>query len=299
MISGQFNAIAPTSPQAGGGVVMDDVEFERWVRLLEARTGVVVPPSRRQFLETNVRLRLQELGYRNLARYHDERLVGPNGAREWAILVDRLTVHETRFFRHPPSLAVVREVVLPAFHARTGGKGTFHAWSVGCATGEEAWSLAMIIDGYASSCAEPFRYGITGSDVSKPAMMVGQAGEYPLHRIKEVPEMYRGYCEQSAPDRFTISARLRERAGFAVLNLVDVDRQPMTQLELIYCQNVLIYFPRPRRKALLDELVGCLQPGGHLIIGPGEVTVWNNPLVERIANQRAQVYRRIAKDAES
>lgn len=275
---------------------MDDAEFERWVRLLEQRTGVVVPPSRRQFLETNVRLRLQELGYRNLARYHDERLVGPNGAREWAILVDRLTVHETRFFRHPPSLAALREVILPAFVARTGGKLPFHAWSVGCATGEEAWSLAMIIDAYSSQCATPFRYGVTGSDVSKPALMVGKAGRYARHRMGEVPELYRGYCEPDDND-FAIAERLRERAGFAVLNLLDVDRQPMSQLELIYCQNVLIYFPRPRRIEVLDELVTCLQPGGHLVIGPGEVTVWNNPLVERVANQRARVYRRIAQDS--
>ena len=84
---------------------MDDAEFERWVRLLEARTGVTVPPERKPFLVTGLRRRMRETGHTEFQRYYDELLDGARGAMEWAALVDHLTVHETHFFRHPPSLA--------------------------------------------------------------------------------------------------------------------------------------------------------------------------------------------------
>ncbi|MEM1092074.1 MAG: CheR family methyltransferase [Pseudomonadota bacterium] len=276
----------------GDGMVMDDAEFDRWVRLLEQRTGVVVPHSRRQFLETNLRLRLAELKLVSLERYHDEWLVGPNGAREWAVLVDRLTVHETRFFRHTPSLALLREHILPAYMARTGGRQEFHAWSVGCATGEEAFSLAMVIDDYARRSRPRFRFAVTGSDVSGPALKVAEAAVYSVEREREIPAGYRDYSRTHGVDEFVIDAALRARTRFAQLNLLDIERQPMSGLELIYCQNVLIYFPRARREAFLDQLVNCLRPGGCLIIGPGEVTQWRNPLLERIDSRRALAFRR-------
>ncbi|MDJ0653080.1 MAG: protein-glutamate O-methyltransferase CheR [Xanthomonadales bacterium] len=277
---------------------MDEHEFQRWVDLLEKRTGVVVPPSRRLFLETNLRMRLQELGYRNLARYRDECLVGPKGAKEWAVLVDRLTVHETRFFRHPPSLDLVRDQLLPAY-LEQGASEAFHAWSIGCATGEEVYSLAMVIDEFTSRQEQSFYFGITGSDVSPPALAVGRQGIYASSRLKEIPEKYRQeYCERFDDNHFRVADRLKRRVGFAVLNLLDVQRQPMTRLDLIYCQNVLIYFPRVRRHELLNHLVTCLKPGGCLILGAGEVTLWSNPLVQRVSSQRTLAFRRKAQGEE-
>ncbi len=317
MISGQAQALQdfPIAPGEGRAVVMSDADFDRWVRLLETRTGVVVPPSRRQFLETNLKLRLAELKLTNLEQYFDDRLTGPSGAREWAVLVDRLTVHETRFFRHPPSLALVRENVLPSFVARSKGQQEFHVWSVGCSTGEESYSLSMIIDEYARRSPIPFRYAVSGSDVSSPSLKVAESATYNGSRLHEIPQTYRPYCRNQIAtssgsgfqggDKFVMADELRQRTRFAQLNMMDVSRQPMSGLELIYCQNVLIYFPRQRREAILDRLVQCLRPGGCLIIGPGEVTQWRNSQVIRIEDKRALAFRRLevggvaAKDSSS
>ncbi len=292
-------ALEPPAQAPAGGMVMDEAEFRRWVDLLERRTGVVVPPARKFFLETNLRMRLSELGYRDLDRYHDECLVGPAGAREWAVLVDRLTVHESRFFRHPPSLALLTEIVLPEFLSRPRRQaGTFHAWSVGCATGEEVYSLAMVIDRFSRDQDRPFYYGITGSDVSQPALTVGRAGIYAREREREIPTAYReSYCREIEQDRFAIVGRLKSRVGFAVLNLLDVRRQPMTQLDLVYCHNVLIYFPRVRRYEVLNHLVRCLRVGGCLALGPNDMSTWAHPEMERISAPRTLAYRRTAKDS--
>jgi CheR methyltransferase, all-alpha domain len=86
---------------------MGDEQFDRWVRFLERRTGVVVPPTRREFLITNLRGRMRETGHANFDTYYDTLQNGAKGAIEWATLVDRLTVHQTHFFRHQPSFDYV------------------------------------------------------------------------------------------------------------------------------------------------------------------------------------------------
>ncbi len=277
---------------------MDDGEFLRWVQLLEERTGVVVPPERKQFLETNLRLRMREVGAGDFETYHRERLAGRRGAVEWAVLVDRLTVHQTHFFRHQPSLDFVREQVLTEFLARTQGRSAFHAWSAGCSTGEEAWSLAMVIDQHAREAATPYHFGVTASDVSQPALAMGREARYSKGKLSEIPARYRSaYCVDDGPQNFVLAERLQRRVGFAMLNLLEVARQPMSHLDLIYCQNVLIYFPRDRRLGVLDQLVDCLRPGGHLILGPGEMTGWSHPRLTRVAGQRTLAYRRRVEDS--
>lgn len=272
---------------------MTDDEFQRWVELLEGQTGIVVPPERKLFLETNLRLRMRELGINSFRQYHTEMLAGPSGAREWAILIDRLTVHETHFFRHVPSMELVADSVLPDFVGRHGTRVAFHAWSVGCATGEESYSLAMVIDRYTETLDEPFHFGITGSDVSKPVLDIGRAGQYAAAQLDEVPLQYQHrYCQKIEEDRFAIVERLKKRVGFAVMNLLDIKRQPMNHLDLIYCQNVLIYFPRIRRYEVLSNLVRCLRPGGFLVLGPGEMANWTHPEMDRVSGARTSAYRR-------
>lgn len=274
-------------------------EFISWAELLAQRTGVVVPPERRTFLESNLRRRMGELKLRSFADF--QRLIeGPSGALEWGTLVDRLTVHQTHFFRHLPSFELVRSEVLPAFSQRQSGD--FHAWSVGASTGEEAWSLAMVIDHFADqqtaqnadSQTPSFRYGITGSDVSQPALNKARAAVYQRSSLAEVPKGFRSrYCEQIDRGSFTISEKLKRRVQFVVLNLLNVEQKPLRDLDLIFCQNVLIYFPQHRREHILEQFAQCLRPGGYLILGPGETTTWAHPTLSRATDTRALAFRKV------
>lgn len=277
--------------------VMDDAEFQRWVRLLEARTGVTVPPERMPFLVTGLRRRMRETGHQEFDAYYEELLDGARGAMEWAALVDHLTVHETHFFRHPPSLALIRDEWLPRWLASAPADQTLHALSVGCATGEEAWTLAMLLDAALSQVVPQRRFGITATDVSQPALAVARQGRYPIARLDEVPQVYRNSSiELLAADEFRIVERLRKRVGFACVNLLHASRAPLRQLDLIYCQNVLIYFARERRGELLDGLARLLRPNGMLVLGPGEVTGWNHPQLKRTGGRQTLAYLRVAKE---
>jgi type IV pilus assembly protein PilK len=276
---------------------MDDLEFGRWVRLLETRTGVTVPPERKPFLVTGLRRRMRETGHSDYRAYYEELLDGARGAMEWAALVDHLTVHETHFFRHPPSLALVRDEWLPQWLSQATPEQSLHALSVGCSTGEEAYTLAMLFDQAFADDEPPRRFGITATDVSQPALSLARAATYPLSRLEEIPARYRAdSIEICGGDELRVVERLRKRVGFACVNLMHASRAPLRQLDLIYCQNVLIYFARERRGELLDGLARLLRPNGLLVLGPGEVTGWAHPQLVRTGGRQTLAFLRQSKE---
>lgn len=275
---------------------MDDGEFARWVDLLERRTGVVVPPGRKTFLVTGVRARMRETGHQSYQKYFEDLLAGARGAIEWAALVDRLTVHETHFFRHQPSYDLIGREWLPAHLQHMGGEA-LHAWSVGCSTGEEAYSLAMVLDEGTRDgrAGKGTRFGVTATDISTAALSVGRSGEYPLARLSELPERFRNtYCELLGDENFAVNSILRKRVGFAQFNVLDIEKAPLKRLDLIFCQNVLIYFARERRVQLLDALAHLLKPGGLLVIGPGELMGYSHSELSRVGGPQTQAFQRKA-----
>jgi chemotaxis methyl-accepting protein methylase len=279
---------------------MDDLEFARWVRLLEARTGVTVPPERKPFLVTGLRRRMRETGHTDYSRYYEELLDGARGAVEWAALVDHLTVHETHFFRHPPSLELICKEWLPVWEQDVAADQPVHALSVGCSTGEEAYTLALVLETVLGERGGHRRFGITATDVSQPALSMARTATYPLARLEEIPPAYRDAgIELDGEDQFRIVDRLRKRVGFACVNLMHAARAPLRQLDLIYCQNVLIYFARERRGELLDGLARLLRPNGLLVLGPGEVTGWSHPQLTRFGGRQTLAFLRQTKETQA
>jgi chemotaxis methyl-accepting protein methylase len=273
---------------------MDDSEFERWADLLEKRTGVIVPVTRKAFLVTSVRGRMRETGHTRFEDYFRDLQKVPEGAIEWTTLVDRLTVHETHFFRHPPSFDLIAKDWLPrvAGNGNAAAQTALHAWSVGCSSGEEAYTLAMVLDRHLSAIpAGKVYFGVTATDVSLPALAVGRAGLYPRQRIEEIPAEYRQrYCEALDEDSFRIGETLRKRVGFAQFNLLDAARAPLKRLDLIFCQNVLIYFARDRRRELLATFANLLKPGGLLVLGAGEVTNFAHANLRRVDHRQVLAF---------
>ncbi|HET8941481.1 MAG TPA: protein-glutamate O-methyltransferase CheR [Rudaea sp.] len=278
---------SPLAPMPG----MDDSEFARWASFLEKRTGVVVPLTRKAFLVTSVRGRMRETGHADFETYFRDLQTVPEGAIEWTTLVDRLTVHETHFFRHPPSFSLICDEWLPRMIG-AAEPTSLHAWSVGCATGEEAYTLAMVLDAQIRAANQPRMYfGVTATDVSLPALAVGRAGLYPRQKMHEIPEQYRHeYCDELDQDSFQIRESLRKRVGFTSFNLLDAARAPLKRLDLIFCQNVLIYFARERRRELLVTFANLLKPGGLLVLGAGEVTNFAHAKLQRVESRNVLAF---------
>ncbi len=270
--------------QANGLPEMDDRQFACWASLLERRTGMTMPPERKSFLVTSVGLRMREVGFQDYDAYYRHLQSGVAGNLEWAALVDRLTVHETRFFRDPVAVAYLAETALPQLIS--DGSGDLGLWSVGCSTGEEVYTLAMTVADGLARHASAAHFGVTGTDISLQALSAGRTGVYPLRRLRDIPQAQQAaYCERVPDqDRFRITEGLRRRVCFAQMNVLNVHLARHLPMDIIYCQNLLIYFDWTRRQAIVDALARHLRPGGLLILGAGELVRGHPEQLERVTD---------------
>ncbi|MCU5788166.1 chemotaxis protein methyltransferase [Alcanivorax marinus] len=273
---------------------MDAEQFQLWQALLEERTGMTLAAERKPFLETSLNIRMRELGIASYDLYYEQLVTGATEARamEWSVLVDRLTVQETSFFRHPGSFALVQEFV-DRFAAERPGGATLNAWSVGCSTGEEAYSLAMLINERFAASGKSLFYGITGTDISLPTLAKARRGLFPRRRVEQIdPALRAAYFSDADGRHQQVAQTLRERVCFAYLNVLNLDQAPMDNMDLIFCQNMLIYFRRWRKRQIVNRLAGRLAPGGLLVLGPGEITDWQDPRLERVQFADTLAFRR-------
>ncbi|MCI0505430.1 MAG: protein-glutamate O-methyltransferase CheR [Gammaproteobacteria bacterium] len=282
------DANEPRNKRAGSGLgafpEMDDKQFLQWVDLLEQRTGMRLPDNRRSFLVTNLGIRMRELGYNSFQEYYELLHSGLGGHIEWDKLVHYLTVHETRFLRHEDSIALIREKYLPRHPWEVKEDPvTIHIWSVGCSTGEEPYSIAMAVDDHLKKLGCEFYLGIIASDISRSAIAAGRAGIYNKNQVKNIePEWLKKYFEMLPDGRYQVIPELRQRVCFNQLNVINMEKTPIGAMDIIVCQNLLIYFDRARREQIVSNFVEHLTPGGLLVLGVGELVNWSHPKLERL-----------------
>ncbi len=277
---------------------MDDLLFQQWVELLEKRTGILLPESRKTFLITNLISRMREVKSPDYQAYLHLVTNGSSGQVEWETLVDRLTVHETRFYRDNNALNLIHDNYLKEIIDGKEKPYTVHAWSVGCATGEEPYSLAMLMD-YTFLNHNELYYGVTASDVSRAALQTGRDAIYHKRRIKNVPEhIAKTYLEPVDEEHVQVRSTLKQKVCFTQINLLDLAQQPTGMMDIILCQNVLIYFKRELRNLILDHLTTRLKPGGILVLGAGEVFGWTHPELDLINYESTLAFKRRAENDE-
>ena len=280
---------------------MDSVEFQRWQSLLEQRTGVWLSENRKSFLMTNLAQRMRETGFSDYNSYFKSLETGISSAVEWANLVDLLTVHETRFFRDQASLdlvqAHVRKLIKRSANQTSDKPLNVQLWSVGCSTGEEVYSLALMLDDLDVSELEQlgrsFYFGITGIDISFPALAQAREGIYHHRKLGSVSSSdVLKYFDELPDGYYQLKNNLRHRTCFVQGNVKELEWSPKQLYDVIYCQNVLIYFQSVRREQIVEEFVKRLAPGGLLVLGPGELNNLTHPLIEKVSTKHCQAYLR-------
>lgn len=272
---------------------MSQADFHDWQALLEARTGVVISEQRRAFLQTNLSTRMRELGVTDYASYYRQVTDGPRGAVEWSTLLDRLTVQETRFFRHMASFEALENYLQNRLAA--GLSRPWEMWSVGCSSGEEAYSLAITAAQVLQGSESPEHFAVTGTDISQGALGRARDGCYSPRRLEHVSaELLERYFVAQPDGRFKVVPALASRVCSARLNVLELARAPMSGMDVIFCQNLLIYFRRWRRRDILNHLAESLVPGGLLVVGVGEVAGWQHPDLEPLADERVLAFTRKA-----
>jgi chemotaxis protein methyltransferase CheR/type IV pilus assembly protein PilK len=274
-------------------VDLSDSEFEQWSKLLEERAGIQLTLGQKSLLQSQLSIRMRELGYEHYSDYYSLVTDGLQGRLEWSILIDRVAVKETSFFRHRQSFEYVRHYLQDKINNRQLND-SFDVWSVGCSTGEEPYSLAMVInDCFELAQLEPY-YGITSLDISSTALAKARLGRYLPRAIEQMTtEESRRYCTLCNDGNYEIVRKLRDRICFTHGNILQVSEIPNVPMDVVFCQNLLVYFRRWLRRDILNSLAGRLKPGGLLVVGLGEVMDWEHPEMKRVADDKIQAYIRV------
>ena len=262
---------------------MSVADFRDWQKLLEERSGVVVSDQRRAFVQANLSARMRELGVGSYAEYYQRVLSGVQGAIEWSVLMDRLTVQETCFFRHAPSFALLKRYL----KERVSTYNTaLNLWSVGCSTGEEPYSIAMTAQEILRSAQSSRGFGVHATDLSLKALEKARLGRYSEKRLALLePTLRERYFEPDGEGFYTVTPELCAHVCCARLNVLELANAPLKGMDVIFCQNLLIYFRRWRRREILNHLAERLAPGGLLVIGVGEVVGWQHPDLTPVADK--------------
>ncbi|MEI6775866.1 MAG: CheR family methyltransferase [Chloroflexales bacterium] len=240
--------------------------------LLARYCGVYLDDSREQTLHNAVSRRAAMRGQ----SVHDYTmyLVAPEGRDEVQAFAELLLNHETVFFRNRAHMAALGQTILPDLHRRLPPGAPIRIWSAGCATGEEAYSIAITaMEVLGSSSSRPIE--IVGSDLSEAALTRARAGVYRGRSLGNLTETQRGrFFTPGDTDSLVVNDALRRVVRFERRNLLDPFPPALMGVQIIFCQNVTIYFQLETCRALMGRFYETIAEGGTLFLGFSE-TLWN------------------------
>jgi chemotaxis protein methyltransferase CheR len=243
--------------------LLDDKEFALACRLIADYAGIKLSAHKRYMVYNRLLRRLRARGLRSFADYLQLVQAEPAGERE--AFVNALTTNLTSFFREPHHFELLRE---HALRHRASERRPLRVWSSACATGEEAWSIAMTLR-EASCPAE-----VLATDIDTDVLDTASAGVYPSERADPLdPARLRAHMLRGTGDNagwVSVRPELRALVTFRQLNLQSPQWPSMEPFDAIFCRNTAIYFDRPAQQALLARFATLLRPKGLLAVGHAE-----------------------------
>jgi chemotaxis protein methyltransferase CheR len=277
------------------GISLTDAELDRLRSVLGSAAGLVFEDSRRDSLSYSVAERMRLTGIASIPDYLDA--ISRHGSPELQPLIDEVTIQETHFFRNPPQMQALRQHVLPELVRAASTKGRrIRIWSAGCSTGEEPYTIAMMLRELLPNM-DGWDVKVIATDISAAALLTASSATYGERAVQlATPEVRERFFVPLPGGMYVVRPEVRELVHFSHHNLV-LDTPPEAGLDLVLCRNVTIYFARETTRALVRRLHACLRDGGYLFIGHSE-TLWqvndDFRLVSfDVGRSAAYVYRRV------
>jgi chemotaxis protein methyltransferase CheR len=250
-------------------------DFQRLGAFIEARLGIRMPDVKKIMLESRLRSRLKTLGLGSFTEYCALVLRADAPEAEVVHLLDHVTTNKTDFFREPGHFEHLARHAVPTLLRERGAGVTRElvVWSAGCSTGEEPYTLAMVLSEL--TLVHPgLRFQILATDISTEVLARAVRGVYGRDRITPVPPALRARYLLSSKDPeqeiVRVSRALRDRVRFRRLNLMDEDYRLGAEVDVIFCRNVFIYFDRRTQERVLARFCHQLAPGGYVYLGHSE-----------------------------
>src|SRR5262245_56155905 len=258
--------------------------FAALARWLKERTGFVLQPDKLYLVEARLAPVVRQHGMGDLDKLAAA-IQNDKGALAAAV-VDALTIGDTSFFRDLRPFEQLCTELLPRICAARGEQKRLRFWSAGCSTGQEAYSLAMMIDEIGDKLKD-WKIEIVGTDINRTALEKARGGVYGRFEVQRglpVRALLQHFTQEGSGWR--ISEKIRRRVEFRAWNLLD-DPAPLGQFDVIFCRNVLLFFDLFMRGAVLGRLAKSLAPDGALYLGVAETVLGVTDRFAPIAGQRA------------
>ena len=258
-----------------GTAKMKDKVFQSFSSFIYDQVGIQMPASKKTMLEARLQKRLKQLGLASFEEYGEFVFSREGRETELVHMIDVVTTNKTDFFREPGHFSFLTDKALPAIakQRELNRSHPLRLWSAGCSSGEEPYTLSMVLSEYQSE-HHNFDYNLLASDISTRILETARSGIYPEDRIADIAANLKKKYLLRSKDRsrglVRICPELRAKITFRRLNFMDADFGINEKMDVIFCRNVVIYFDKPTQQTLMQKFHRQLRPGGFLFLGHSE-----------------------------
>lgn len=259
----------------GSTYTLSEKTFWKISRFIFEKIGIKMPPAKKNMLQGRLMKRMRQLKIDTFEDYCDYLFDQENRRDEMVHMFDAVTTNKTDFFREPKHFEFLTEKVLPEL-VRLNGTGLrrpLAVWSAGCSTGAEPYTLAMVLSEFAEY-QRGFDYIVFATDISTQVLTKAHEAIYSENEAKPIPMPLKKKYLLRSKDRsreiVRIAPEIRKKVKFARLNFIDEQYPITTDMDVVFCRNVLIYFDHPTQQQVLTRLCRHLRPDGYLFSGHSE-----------------------------
>ncbi|MBU1247933.1 MAG: protein-glutamate O-methyltransferase CheR [Proteobacteria bacterium] len=252
---------------------ISEVEFKKLRDFVYEQCGIFVPDNRTYLMENRLANRLKELNLKSYEEYYHYLQYDPGKKQELNRLFEVITTNETSFYRNPPQIQVFQENVVRDLvtSLRKSGQKRLRIWSAGCSTGEEPYTIAVVLHEVIGAEISSWDIKITANDLSERVLTSARRGVYSDYALRTTPpELVSKYFDKD-DKMFKVRPEVKRLVSFGQINLNDrLQLKRVERSQIVFCRNVIIYFDDDMKKRVISAYYDNLQPGGHLLIGHSE-----------------------------
>lgn len=250
---------------------LSDATFMEFRNFVYEKSGIYFNESKKYLFESRIEKRIQALNFGSYEEYL-RFIKSPNNIEELHQMYDAITINETYFFRAPQQFEAVEKIIVPELIQEKQGKTNFiRFWSAASSTGEEAYTLALLVNEYLKPRYPDITFQILASDINTQVIEFARRGVFKEYAIRNVPPHLLSKYFKSNGMTYELNEEIRKMVRFANINLYDEKAvRTITGVDIIFCANVLIYFDIPSKQKVVSYLYDVLNPNGYLFIGYSE-----------------------------
>ncbi|MFZ5976004.1 MAG: CheR family methyltransferase [Bacillota bacterium] len=250
-------------------VEITEKEFKKLADYIQLNYGIFLKDEKQSLLNARLAKVVEQHNFKSFSEYYNYVVSDASGLAT-SILIDKVTTNYTYFMREPDHFKYMEGVALPYFERKITDYD-LRVWSAGCSTGEEPYTIAIVLEEYFKGKKE-WDKKILATDISTQVLEVAKKGYYDVKQIELIPPIWKlNYFNKLSNDVFAVNDSIKREVIFRRLNLVkNFSFQFRKKFHIIFCRNVMIYFDKKTRDALVNNFYDMTETGGYLFIGHTE-----------------------------